>query len=248
MRLLAALALCLSFSTHVQAQAPAYSLASVVDAASSVPGRLSPNSHGAVYGTNLSDVDRSSIHVRIDRREVPITYASRDQVNFIVPGNTPLGSQVSFYLIRAGVTGPELFLSIRPAAPEFFLWPSSYVLAARPDGSLVVPEKPAAPGEIVVLYANGLGATRLGESQTLTPARYADAIAAKLEISLDDRPVPPENLLYAGVAPGFVALYQINLRLPADSGPNPVIRMGLPGEPPSRAGTRLAVSGNAVAP
>jgi uncharacterized protein (TIGR03437 family) len=34
------------------------------------------------------------------------------------------------------------------------------------------------------------------------------------------------NLLYAGAAPGFAGLYQINLRLPSDLSNNPELRIG----------------------
>jgi uncharacterized protein (TIGR03437 family) len=35
-----------------------------------------------------------------------------------------------------------------------------------------------------------------------------------LRVLLDGQPVPSENILYAGITPGYAGLYQVNLRLP----------------------------------
>jgi uncharacterized protein (TIGR03437 family) len=42
--------------------------------------------------------------------------------------------------------------------------------------------------------------------------------------------VPRELILYAGVAPGFEGLYQINLQLPAQLDANPELRISLNGQ------------------
>jgi uncharacterized protein (TIGR03437 family) len=39
--------------------------------------------------------------------------------------------------------------------------------------------------------------------------------------------VPAGNVLYAGVAPGFAGLYQINLLLPENTPANPTVRVGV---------------------
>lgn len=87
-------------------------------------------------------------------------------------------------------------------------------LVRHADGSLVSPSNPAKANEVVSLYAVGLGIEK-GESDIL--------------VGFDNwpmgRPVtPPDPLspttfhaLYAGPAPGFVGLYQVNVRLPDTS-------------------------------
>jgi uncharacterized protein (TIGR03437 family) len=92
---------------------------------------------------------------------------------------------------------------------------------------LVTADSPAAPGEIVVLYATGLGETApsaiCGWLPELT-APLADLI--DFEVLLNGTAVDPQLILYAGQTPGFAGLFQINLQLPADSPPNPEIRIG----------------------
>src|SRR5260370_1379398 len=102
------------------------------------------------------------------------------------------------------------------------------VIATRVDASLVTSNAPARPGDLIVLYATGLG-------DTVPPVIYANvaATAAPLKqlsdfkVLLDGVALDASLVLYAGIAPGFAGLYQINLRLPNGVGANPQIQIGL---------------------
>jgi len=96
------------------------------------------------------------------------------------------------------------------------------------DGSLVTASTPAQPGEVVVIYAYGLGqsnpAVPTGHP-TPTPAPVVtDHIFLRFDFSPNAGPKfpsanplqPPVNLPeFAGLTPGEVGLYQINVKLPA---------------------------------
>ena len=103
-------------------------------------------------------------------------------------------------------------------------------MVTRPDGSLVTESNPARPGEIVILWATGLGPTlpAVGPGELPRGAALLQSFS-QFQVSLGGKAVPSGNILYAGAAPGFAGLYQINLLLPEDTGPNPEIRVGLPG-------------------
>jgi uncharacterized protein (TIGR03437 family) len=63
-------------------------------------------------------------------------------------------------------------------------------------------------------------------------------------ILLSGRELPAANIFYAGVAPGFPGLYQINMRMPEDVDRDLEIRIGF-GDLLSPAGVRLhTFSGN----
>jgi uncharacterized protein (TIGR03437 family) len=117
-------------------------------------------------------------------------------------------------------------------------------VAARPDGSVITPKSPASPGEVVILYATGLGKTSppAATGEIATGAAWLVRLA-DFHVTVNSRACPLEDILYAGAAPGFAGLYQINLRLPARLEPNPEIRIGF-GEEWSPAGVRLPASGN----
>jgi uncharacterized protein (TIGR03437 family) len=64
---------------------------------------------------------------------------------------------------------------------------------------------------------------------------------ADFKVLLDGVPVDPGLILYAGVAPGFAGLYQINLQLPNNVNASPDLQIGL-GAALSPAGVKLPVS------
>lgn len=106
-------------------------------------------------------------------------------------------------------------ITVQAANPAVFTMnsePSGPALALNQDGTLNSAANPAPVGSIVVLYATGTG-------QTLPPGLDG---TAPLSTDLPHPELPvlvtiaSENagLLYAGDAPGFVGLTQLNVRVP----------------------------------
>jgi uncharacterized protein (TIGR03437 family) len=81
---------------------------------------------------------------------------------------------------------------------------------------------------VIVLYAAGLGRTSpdviTGELVTGTTSLY---YASELQVSLNGVVCNPANIQYAGLAPGFAGLYQINLQLPSPLATNPLIQVAI---------------------
>ena len=129
----------------------------------------------------------------------------------------------------------------RSAAPALFPLDPTTAIATRADGSLVSWEEPAHPGEIVVLYATGLGPTRPNPPYGQVPA--AAALIERLDefaILLDGAAVDPARIAYAGQTPGFAGLYQINLVLPEATPSDPEVRIAV-GDDISPGGVFLPV-------
>jgi uncharacterized protein (TIGR03437 family) len=78
---------------------------------------------------------------------------------------------------------------------------------------LVTAANPAIAGEIVSIYCTGLGAVSpiglTGQAPLVPPQRTAQAV----EVSIAGAPA---QVSYAGLAPGFAGLYQINAQIPAN--------------------------------
>jgi uncharacterized protein (TIGR03437 family) len=103
-------------------------------------------------------------------------------------------------------------------------------LVTHADGSIVSQSSPATAGETVVLYAYGLGLTvpavPSGQA-TPTSAPYLGNVAsvqfdfrsnARASIPYVNPPISalnPTPIRFAGLTPGAVGLYQINVKLPA---------------------------------
>jgi uncharacterized protein (TIGR03437 family) len=65
-------------------------------------------------------------------------------------------------------------------------------------------------------------------------AQIADK--ANFKLLLNGAAVDPKRIQYAGLAPGFAGLYQVNVQLPDDAPPNPETRMSIGDQtsPPGR--------------
>ena len=84
--------------------------------------------------------------------------------------------------------------------------------------------RPAKPGDVLVVYTLGLGATT--PAQTVgVPAAGAATVALPVTITIGGVPLSASDIQYAGASPYFIGLYQINLRVPdaVPSGNQPMI-------------------------
>ena len=112
-----------------------------------------------------------------------------------------------FYLNQAA---GSVDLAVAPAAPALF--PS----VANQDGGINSSGAPAARGSVVTLYATGEGLTdgaNLAGRAAVAP--YASP-AAPVTLSIGG---VAAHLLYAGSAPGFAGLLQVNAVIPSGQVP-----------------------------
>lgn len=237
---------------------PQYTANALVNSADFAAGALSPNTIVTLFGDNLSfstakllsyeiqndtlplELPLTGVHVYVGGIIANIYYVSPTQINFLIPVEMP-PIATTFQVVRDGYAGPQLPLTLVPVAPAMYMLDSERVVAQLVDGSIIRTDNPAHPGDIVILYVTGLG-------QTVPPLRNGEipqsaqpiVDESQLQVLLDGTAVPAANLLYAGTAPKYCGLYQINLRLPDDVGPDPQIRIGM-GSQMSQKNVRLIV-------
>jgi len=247
MRALSALTLALMLAAIAVADNPKYSTGSIVNAADNQLGPLAANAIGTIYGQNLAYGTASltandviagvlptflagtDVSVLVGGLAANLYYASPTQINFLVPCNL-LPGPVNLQLVINGLAGPAVPIQLAPSSPALFMLDLKNAVATRPDGSVVTPDNPAAPGDIVILYATGLGQTSPAVECGVLPTKAAPlADIANFTIVLDGTAVDPSAILYAGIAPGFAGLYQINVTLPNSTGANPQLQIGFSG-------------------
>jgi uncharacterized protein (TIGR03437 family) len=255
--LVAALALASPFPGDIN-DAPTYTAAGIVNAADNRRGPLAPNTLASLYGVLLSYVTASispddivggvlptvlpgtGVHVIVSNLPAAIYYVSPDQINFLVPAILLPGKSI-VQVVLDGHSGPAVAITLAAASPALFQLDAQTAVAVRPDGSVVTQQAPAKPGEIVLLYATGLG-------QTMPPVPYGELFfqAAPLEeladfkLVLDGATAESGAVAYAGIAPGFAGLYQINVIVPKSTKANPEIQIGF-GKELSKSGIHLPV-------
>jgi uncharacterized protein (TIGR03437 family) len=211
---------------------------------------LAPNAIGTVFGTNLSwntvgvtssnmsgsvlPTSLGDVGVYFEGWAAYLYYVSPTQINFLVP-SVLLPGTFNFWVNRQGVIGPVVQVTLQAAAPAMFEYPWGTAIATHLDNSLVSTDSPAHAGEIVSLWVNGLGNTNppLQDGALAAGVEWLDPLDA-FGIQIDGQAIDPALILYAGVAPGFAGLYQVNVQLPADLPANPQITMsvGEVGSPP----------------
>jgi uncharacterized protein (TIGR03437 family) len=236
-------------------QAPAYSAQSTVNGANFAAGPVAPNSVVSIFGTNLAwweevltqehtrggslPTSLADVRVYVANYVTPLFYVGPTQVNFLVPGNLRTGD-VPVRVVRQGVSGPEVTLTLVEAVPQFFKTADGYVIAQHADYSVITPQHPALPGEIIVIYATGLGRTEPNPGPGEIPA-YAGLMAQldALRVSVGAVILAPERILYAGLTPGWPGLYQINLRLPDTLDLDPQVNAAV-GDHAGTSGIKLA--------
>jgi len=263
--LLAALAAGTGFRTVAIGgeQTPTYSEASIVNAASNVAGALAPNTFATIYGTNLSyatrviapedirggrlPVELGGVHVTVGGVPAVLYYVSPGQVNLLIPSMSVVRFPEANVLLSVdGKSGPAVRVKLQDAAPALFQWEGDTVVATRPDWSLINAAAPARPGDYVILFATGLGETEPEAVWGQAPQAAAPLRRMKeFSLMVGNAPLEADRVLYAGAAPGFAGLYQINLKLPDKLADDPEIRIALGGQI-SPAGLRLPVRGSAA--
>ena len=93
---------------------------------------------------------------------------------------------------------------IQATAPAIFQVGSGLAAIANQDSSLNTPDNPAARGSVIVIYVTGLGATA-------TQGKLQAAVTP-VTVSLNGVDLKPA---FAGLTPGFIGLYQVNVQVPA---------------------------------
>ena len=213
-------------------------------------GSLAPGSMATVFGSNLAagpvqattttlptslgDTDS----LTVGAAAAPLFFVSPGLINFQVPFDTPRGT-VNVAVTRGGKTSAAQRVEIVPASPGIFTMNSSGQGAiVNLRGSLVDRNAPAAPGDFVVVLCTGLGAT--------TPAVPTGVAVPIGTLAVANLPVSatvgdiPATVSFAGLAPGYVGLYQVNLQIPAgvdfgDSVPLALTQNGVASNPATLA-------------
>ena len=146
----------------------------------------------------------------------PLFFVSPGQINLRVPTSAPTSGTAEFQVVRAS-TGQILGsfpIQMDVAAPGIFNIGGTQAAVINQDGTINGQRNPAPIGTVISIYATGPGAIP-GEPPDGTPASGLVSTDVLPDVLIGTTQfVPPENIQYSGLAPSFVGVWQINVKIP----------------------------------
>jgi uncharacterized protein (TIGR03437 family) len=168
----------------------------VVNAASLTPD-LAPGGIVSIFGAGLAGSS-----VTTNGEPAAILAALPFQINAQIPSDIVPGTATLAVTSGAGSAAAQV--SIGPAAPEIFTLSPGQAAITNQDNTINIASNPASRGAFIVIYGTGFGST--GSSGGL------NRVTTPLSVVIGGIPLTPA---FAGLTPGAIGLYQVNLALPA---------------------------------
>lgn len=182
------------------------SIATAFGAFSSVP-----EAGAAAQTLNPMARELGGVRVRVNGIEAPLYFASRTQINFVVPVGTPVGRQTVEVVAAGNVVnrGTVVVFGLGPALatsnPQ-----TMQAIVQNQDFSVNAQGQRARRGETIQIYATGCGATTPVSQDGIPPTLLSRATAeVKVLIAAQEAAVP-----FVGAHPQFPGVCQINAIVP----------------------------------
>ncbi|MFN0107796.1 MAG: carboxypeptidase regulatory-like domain-containing protein [Blastocatellia bacterium] len=203
--------------------------------AASYEATVAPGSIAALFGASLSTqtVIASSlplpktlggVTVKIGGIDAPLFFVSPNQINLQVPGGVAAGTAI-IQVFNSGIAAAvgDGTIAVADASPGIFTLDVSGKnqaiaqnsdLSRNADFDKVPGARPEASGNVVVIYATGVGNTNpLVADGVAAPGSPLAQTTGATAVTIGGTPA---EVLFSGLTPGFVGLWQINVILPAN--------------------------------
>ena len=215
-------------TTQASRTVPSFTSAGVVNGAS-FKGPVAPGSIVSIFGSNLGATASAQqlplpsmlggVCITANQSSVPLFYTSPTQINAQLPAELATGRVTLTVRSRdTARVSSSIAVQVNAAAPGVFTMSAEgrtqAALFHAEDFAPVTPKNPGKRDKDLILFATGLG--------RVIPAVASGAAASDKPLSATSQEVTVTIgghgmiVSYAGLAPGYVGLYQINLRVPGD--------------------------------
>jgi uncharacterized protein (TIGR03437 family) len=210
----------------------AQTITSIINAASGVPGGVSPGEIVVLYGTSIGPATLvpalvagvttlpttlGGVSVSFNGIAAPIVYVSASQTAVQVPYELAGSSSASVLVNNGNGTSPAFSIPVVPAAPGLFTlgYSGAGQVVAQSVGGVNSAQNPVPPGTAIVLYATGEGASAPTGVDgvivtTLTVRQPAQAISVQIA-------GVKAQVLFAGSVPGDIpGIVEIGVIVPGN--------------------------------
>jgi uncharacterized protein (TIGR03437 family) len=165
------------------------------------------------------------VKVLVNGQPAPVYLVSENQISAFIPYEISGDYFATFQVVVNGSQSNQVTVYVDNSAPGIYTVTQNGIGAGailHSDYTEVTDSSPAKPGETVLLFMNGLGAVtpQVADGAPAPTSPFSVSVeAANIFVVLSDGVDYPAlaNVLFAGLAPGFAGLYQVNFTLP-DSG------------------------------
>lgn len=197
-------------------------------------GPVSPGSIISLFGSNFAQGNNvaaglplprslAGVRVLIGETEAPLFFVGPGQINAQVPAELPPEQPLQVRVEVGGVsTAPEPLQTARQRPGLFTLGPQfgsqGAIIIANTNRLAMpvtpgIPSQPAEAGTFISIYCTGLGETDPAvASGQPGPAGPLALVRTPATVTIGGLPA---EVTFAGMAPGFVGVYQVNARVPA---------------------------------
>jgi len=188
---------------------------------------VAPGTVASIYGLNLATATVSpgilplptlfsGTSVVVGGIAAPLYFLSNGQLNVQIPSELKTNQhyQVAVSVNNAFAVLPG-GITVVGTAPGVSAFPDGRLIAQHSDFTLVDTARPARAGESLVMYLTGMGPTNppVATGAQSPSAQPALVVTQPIVTIGGDRAA----VLFAGLTPGGIGLYQINFTVPAGS-------------------------------
>jgi uncharacterized protein (TIGR03437 family) len=192
---------------------------------------LSPAMVAAAFGANLSTLQTGVVpgvapllgqyqgtQLIVGGSVAPLYYVSAGQLDVEIPAELrPQQQYPAVGVVNGALTLPTT-VTVVPVAPAVLAYQDGSAIAEHLDFSLINAASPAHPGESIIIYLVGMGATNpaVGSGQVAPGSVVGQSLANATLQPLVQVAGQKATVLYAGLTPGSIGLYQIDLTIPTN--------------------------------
>ena len=192
---------------------------------------IAQNSLVAIFGSNLASSSQAGSTplpvlmggscVTLNNIPLPLFATTPGQINAQIPPELAAGSySLVVHSLDMKAASTQQNITVAKYAPAVFVDPSTKQPALlHADGTFVDKDHPGQRDEPLIMYAQGLGLPTTGKITGGTASPVAPlAQVAKVEVFFGNPAIKQAGIIvdFAGLAPGFIGVYQLNLRIPGD--------------------------------
>jgi uncharacterized protein (TIGR03437 family) len=189
-----------------------------------VGAALAPGAVAQVYGSRLADAvatptslplpeTLNGTEIIVGGLSAPIYYSSPTQLSVQIPNELLADREYPIIAVVNGALSVPDTVRLTPVGPGVAAFPDGGIIAQHGDFSLIDANNPAHPAEPVVMYLVGMGSTTATvKSGAVSPGSPLAYTSVQPTVTVDGQTA---EILFAGLTPGGIGLYQINFRVPA---------------------------------